>query len=212
MAIPNPLWRRSLLVPFGLTSAILLAPALFVATCLVVYWSYMDIAGRIICGVGLLFDTLLLCGWCYGLLCEPYEHIGGFRRLRVGFLSSLTPRHFLECMPTSDGTVEIRYGFRLFGRGHFIIMLPLHGIENVHWRPGQAPLLWHLWITCNHPELKYGIVQIGPERRVDRTESLGLAVVDFLRRAGANLVEGDDEATYERVPSPSGETMSPRNG
>ncbi len=208
MAIPNPLWRPSLLVPFGLIFAILLAPAIYVAICLVAYWNYMDIAGRISCSVGLLFDTLLLWGWCYGLF-EPYEHISGFRRLRVGLLSCLAYRHFLECAPTNDGTVEIRYGFRLFGRSHITITLPLHEIENVHLSPGQAPQLWHLWIKCHHPDLKYGIVQIGPERHVDETEPFGLAVVEFLRRAGANLVEGDDESTYVRAPSPSSEATLP---
>ena len=101
-------------------------------------------------------------------------------------------------MPQSDGSIEIRYGFRLFGRRYFFLKVPLDKIESVMWRPGQGGS-WTVLIRCDDERVKYGIASIGPSRGVKKTEDLGLAIVDFLRDAGANLVEGEDETTYQKI-------------
>ena len=193
MAVPNSLWCGEIIVGLLVLFTFLLAPAIFAAVSLIAF--QLDISGKICTWLLLLFTTGLF--WLATHEARMgYKSGGGFREFGRDFLSFFARKHFLESVPQSDGSVEIRYGFRLFGHRWLFLKLPLDKIEGVSWRPGQGGS-WTVFIQCNDDRFTYGTTTIGPSGGVNKIEDLGLAIVDFLCRAGAKLVEGEDEATYQ---------------
>lgn len=137
---------------------------------------------------------------------------GGFRKCLIHVLGFFARKHSVESVRQETGSVEIRFGFQLFGRRLAYLNLPLQKIETVEWNPGQNPRLWHVFIWFDHDDIEksrmrskwsrkpdqeiYGVGTSGPKKKA---EALGLALVDFLIRAGAMLVQGKAENTFVRA-------------
>ena len=94
----------------------------------------MDIVGKITTCIGLVFVALII----YGLIrtgreySEGYE--GGFRKSFIDFLGLYARKQFVECIPQDSGSIEFRYGYKLFKHRFLYFTLPLEKIESVEWR------------------------------------------------------------------------------
>ena len=199
MAIPRTLWERDRL-GFAIFLMILLSPAMFAAFCLIVF--DMETYGKVHCWLLLLlFGGLPIWGVCWSIW-DRYKRDGGSKEFYRDVLGLIARKHFLESLPQDDGSVEIRYGFQLRGHRYFYFKVPLEKIESVRWHRGQAPRDWTVFIQSDHfGSSHFGLYQIGPTRGVKKTDALGLAIIDFLGRAGARFVEGEDEGTFLRASS-----------
>jgi hypothetical protein len=157
--------------------------------------------------VWLAIMALLIWGTC--------KNQGGFRMCLVNFFGFFSHRQFVESVPRETGSVEIRFGYRLFGRRLFYLTVALGKIESVNWSPGQNPSLWNVFIwfdhddpqksltnqSCGRKKPGQDIYQVGPSRRRKKTEAFGMALVDFLRRAGAAMIQEENNCTFVRAPS-----------
>lgn len=123
---------------------------------------------------------------------------GGLRSFIMNQMGDLFGSKFVERDASGPEHQCIRFGFRLFGRPFIQKRVPVQKIESVAWRTGQASGMagrdvgdWKVWMYFDRGDQKsdhifYGI---GPAVRKERTETLGLAFVSFLQRAGVNLVQ-----------------------
>lgn len=155
--------------------------------------------------IWLAFVALGVRGTCKGQ--------GGVRKCLINFLGYLACKQFVESIRHDTGAVEIGFGYQLIGCRLLYLKVPLDKIEYVDWRPGQAPGIWHVFIWFDHDDAErnmksksrrksdLNIYQVGPSRRKKRTEALGRAFVEFLCRAGATMVQGQDDCSYVRAPS-----------
>jgi hypothetical protein len=202
MAVPNSLWCSEFVAGLLLLSTFLVAPTIFAVVSLVVF--QLDLQGKICTWLLLLFTTSLL--WLVSQDARMrYSPGGGIREFGRDFVSFFARKRFLESVPQCDGSVGIRYGFQLLGHRHYFFKLPVHKIQGLDWRPGQGGSRT-VFIQCDDDRFDYGLTSIGPTGGVNRIDPLGLAIVDFLCRAGARLVEGEDEATYKTT------SAAPRTG
>lgn len=144
-----------------------------------------------------------------------YKAGGSLARWLVNIRGGLAPRHFVESVSDGADPAEIGFGYEWFGRRHFYLRLPIGKVETVQWHPGQATAMagrdcndWHvaLWFDRDDPAPREAwsikpdqdIYIVGPSRRRVDTEAFGLALVEFLRETGADLVPGKDECTFVR--------------
>ena len=144
------------------------------------------------------------------IIWSAYEQHGGFRRLLIDSLGFFAFKQFAESVAPDTGSVEVRFGYHLLGRRLYYFTVPLEKIQEVEWSPGQNPELWivFVWYDHDNPErsLKRRMLRkpdqdiycVGPSQCRERTETLGLAFVDFLLRGGARLVREDD-CTFVRA-------------
>lgn len=141
------------------------------------------------------------------IFCRLYRE-GAFRNFPIDILGFLAPRQFLESIFQDTGSVEIRYGFQLFGHRFFYFTVPLDKIISVAWGMGQDHR-WtvHIWHEQGFPDATqarqhpgHKVYTVGPPRKDEKkAETLGLALVDFLRQAGATLMRGDNDHTFVRA-------------
>jgi hypothetical protein len=195
IAIPNSLWSFDALLGPGVPIAMFLCPALFAVISLAFF--SLDCEGKI-CTWLLLSFCLVILWFIFLGIWEPYKRGGGLREFCRDLLSFFAWKHSLESVPQDHGPPIVRYGFQLLGHHHPFFKVPLDRIEAVEWRQGQSKS-WAVLILCSDCGTQHGITSIGPCRGITKTESLGLAIVDFLRCAGAMLTEGEDEKTYRRL-------------
>ena len=157
-------------------------------------------------GEGLVVSLLWLA-LVTAALWTAGKEAGGWRRFLVNRLGDLLGRRFVESGPPE--ATEIRFGFQLAGRRFVQHRIALHKIKAVEWTTGQATHMagrdmkdWTVWLWFDDDDparverkrkwlgrnAEQDLHGIGPSGRKDRTEALGLTVVDFLRDAGADLV------------------------
>ena len=132
----------------------------------------------------------------YGL----HKQKGAFRQFCIDFLGHFARKQFVESVHQDTGSAEIRYGFQLFGHRFFYFKVPLDKIESVSWGMGQDHR-WSVDIWFDHDGAEdqkrqiwsHNFHEVGPSRRSEKkTEAFALALVDFLCRAGATLVQDED--------------------
>ena len=140
------------------------------------------------------------------------EYHGRVRERLICLLGVLSQEHFLQCVSNDAGSLDIRYGYRLFGHRLYYFTVPLHKIESLEWAPSQNPALWNVVVWYDHDDLERSLrckglrkpdqdpLHIGPSRGKEKIQIVGLAVLEFLRRAGARLVQGKDDRTFVREP------------
>jgi hypothetical protein len=140
---------------------------------------------------------------------------GSFGKFRIDFLGFYARKQFVESIPQDTGVVEIRFGFQLFGHRLYNFSVSLDKIESVRWVPYYSSncMFIALNFDIDDPEVsqrrqKIGyrkpdqdVYVVGPSRSKKKTEAFGRAFVDFLRRAGATLVQGEDDHTFVRITS-----------
>lgn len=162
--------------------------------------------------IWLAFVTLSIWSACkYG---------GGLRKFLINHLAVFSPRHFVESIPRENGPAEIRFGYQLCGLRLFHFRVPVDKIETVGWHTGQTTSMarrdindWQvtLWLDHDdpvksqkqqkwHEKPDQGCYIVGPSGPKKDTESFGLAFLDFLRGAGASLLQGEYDCTFVRKP------------
>jgi hypothetical protein len=144
---------------------------------------------------------------------EEIKRTGSFRKFATEVGGALAGREFVEITSPGGQPAEIQFGFELFGRRHIQRAVLLDKVQTVQWRPGQGTAMsgrdmkdWSvaLWFTHDHPTerspWKPGqyVHIVGPSRRREDTEILGLALVDILRSAGVPLARGHQETSFVR--------------
>jgi hypothetical protein len=143
---------------------------------------------------------------------------GGYRKFLVIVLG-FAGRQFMESVPQGVDSVEIRFGFTVFGHRFFYLKVPLNKIEMVRWQYGMHTAIarrdtndWDvsIWLDYDDSEknrkdqslsqtLARCVYTVSPPRSKRKTVAFGLAFVEFLRKAGAMLVQGEDDCTFVRA-------------
>ena len=148
-------------------------------------------------------------------------------RYLINRLGDLFGQSFVESESSVGQRGDIRFGFEFLGHRFTQRSVGIANIESVEWETGQGTAMagrdkndWHvcLWFDHNDPQMsekqrKYrkpdqDIYIVGPSTRRDRTEALGLAFVDFLRAAGAELAQGATTTCFVRQVAEAGERKS----
>ena len=190
-------------------------------------WSGEVIVGIVVCVIlvfaslvavlNLLFQVAITvsCVWLAIMAWYVWSNCkgqGDFRKCYITILGLFARKQFVESICQGMGSVTIQFGYQLFGRRVFYFTVPLDKIETVEWRPGQAPKYWNVFVWFDHDDPEKSVRErkwsrkpdqdiyvVGPSRRKQKTEAFGLAFVDFLRCAGADLVRGEDDHTFVRA-------------
>jgi hypothetical protein len=199
----KPLERSIMVVPKLRGEAFILG----ILTAIAVFFTAMAV-------YNLIFRVAIIapCVWL-GLLAYlawgGREYEGGYRKLGIDYLGNFARKHFIESVADGAGTVEIRYGYRFFGRTIHYLVVPLDKIRSVKWSPEQIRSFWSvaLWYDKDGPEIsspeKKGskspaqeVCIVGPSGPKEKTEAFGRAFVDFLRQAGARLEPGGEDCAF----------------
>lgn len=175
-----------------------------------------------------LAASLLWLGLVGQMTWASCKDAGGLRRYLVDIAARLFGRLFAETNTESPQALEL--GVYLIGRRFVQKTIPLDSIESVEWNTGQATDMaghdmndWHvcLWFDHNNlaksekerrtglrnPEQDLRIV--GPSGPKAETEALGLALVAFLRAAGADLIDGPTPSGFVRRQAAASEVVVP---
>ena len=78
---------------------------------------------------------LAFIAWSTWSTCKQQ---GGPNKCIINFLGLLAYKQFVQCVSQNIASVEVRFGYQLFGYRFFYLKVPLEKIEKVHWGPGQA--------------------------------------------------------------------------
>jgi hypothetical protein len=143
----------------------------------------------------------------------------GLRSVFISHIGSLLGRYFVEVDSVETPLGSLRFGFQLFGHRFVEWSVPLDSITLVKWSTGQASGIagrdmndWHVTLRFNHSDPAKAEVQrqrqytkpeqelhsIGPSAPKDHAETFGLALIDFLRDAGVDFVQGAEPTCYVR--------------
>ena len=142
---------------------------------------------------------------------------GSIRRYLADRIAIFGGRAFVLYPSEQGDASRIRFGYELIGRRVFQCDIRVDRIESVVWNPGQATDMaghdmndWHvvLWFDHCDPEKskKHHMLHkpdqelhiVGPSRGKKQTSALGHELVSFLRKAGADLVQGEADNIYVR--------------
>ncbi|MCD6051054.1 MAG: hypothetical protein K0Q55_2457 [Verrucomicrobia bacterium] len=130
-------------------------------------------------------------------------------------------RNVVEFMAQTGKPAEIRFGYDVFGQRLITKRIPVESIRSVDWSTGQVTAMsgkdmndWMLWMWFDHndlvrkeKELKGGWkcagqenYQIGPSGKKADTEALGMAFIEFLRKAGVEVAPGNGPHSFRKLP------------
>jgi hypothetical protein len=157
---------------------------------------------------------LIIVAW---IIWSGSQEAGGIRSFLIDWLASLAGRKF-ALSPTDNASLPcIRFGFELFGHRFFQKDIEIDRIESVEWTPGQATGMtgrdkrdWSvvLWYDHGDPEMSkkrhmlpkpdQDVYIVGPEGRREKTATLGMEFITFLREVGVTLAPGKDNNVYVR--------------
>lgn len=163
---------------------------------------------------------LLVCMVLSGLL---YEF--GFRTAAINVLGGLTTDHFVACVDSGAQPPVVHFGFRFLGYPFYYLTIAVADVMEVYWNTGQASYHakrdlndWHVVLCYEHHDPEKTAKERAFEEKCPRarrtasqdlylvgssgpktvTAAFGLALVEFLRQAGVNLVPGEDDCHFER--------------
>jgi len=134
---------------------------------------------------------------------SAFRDAGGIRWFIVRRVGGVVSEHIVEIAESGAGSQSLRFGYDLFNRRLYYLVLRCEGIRSVDWSPGQASGLaghdmndWQvaLWVdsdlvTMNPTPYRHGVHLVGPARRRQDTERLGNRFIDFLRNAGVAVAQ-----------------------
>ena len=178
-------------------------------------WFVVLALGNLVNGEGLIASILylLLIGGCLWQAWQEHGVCG----LLIHFLGVFSWSHFVWRTDSVAGVQDLHFGYKLLGhRLHYLEISAGH-VESVYWSPGQGTALagrdmndWSviMWYDDIHGCRKVNrsfkpgleIYILGPTRHREATEAFGLAFIEFLRAAGATLIETreKDRLVYAR--------------
>jgi hypothetical protein len=156
---------------------------------------------------------LLLIGWTLISLSKEK----GCRRFATEILGAFSLKQFVQAIRRENGLNEIQFGYQMFGNRFLYLTIPIDKIDHVNWRTGQATDMakrdmndWHVAVWYDHDnsiksqkKAKWrhpdqDIYIVGPSGRKQEITNFGHALLDFLRKSGASLVQGNNECTFVR--------------
>ena len=143
----------------------------------------------------------------------------GIKAVAVDFLEGFSLKQFIQAVPGNNGPNRVEFGYELFGRRFVQWFVGTDKIEHVSWSTGQASDRmgrdmddWHVAVWHDHGDparserlrqWRYADQEVhclGPSGRKADVAVFGLALVEFLRKAGATLVAGENDCIFERPP------------
>jgi len=197
--------------PFGEVLA-----ALF-ATAFVLFFVVLG-AANILKGDAIIASSLWLLFIGFILFAGFKE--AGIRPVVLSLLRVLARKQFVRIVSNEPQPSHLRFGFRLFGLSFFYRSIPLEKLESVHWSTGQATHMakrdmndWSVALWFDHDDAERSQRQkswrkpdqeieiVGSCARKEVTAAFGHAFVDFLRTAGAQLIETEDPCRFSRPSS-----------
>jgi hypothetical protein len=188
----------------------------FVVTAVVVSFSLLAVVDSFL-GIAAIAAIFWL-GIITLLTRQATQEAGGLRQFLINRSGDLFGKRFIDCEILDEKHPAIRLGFHLLGHRFIQRRIGINKIESVHWIPGQATDMagrdvgdWCVFLYYDHddpaksamkrkwsPKPDQDIIAIGPSTRKERTEALGLKLLDFLRDSGAKLVPGATPACFVR--------------
>lgn len=151
--------------------------------------------------IWIFFVTFIIWSGC--------RDAGSLRRYLADRIAIFGGRAFVLHSSDQGDPSRIRFGYELLGRRVFQRDVRVDRIESVVWNPGQATRIagtdmkdWHVVLWFDHCDPDKGKKQelhiVGPSRRKEDTSALGHEFVSFLRKAGAQLAQGESDNSYVR--------------
>jgi hypothetical protein len=141
----------------------------------------------------------------------------GSKQFATEILGAFSLKQFVQTICRENGQNEIQFGYWMFGHRFLYLTVPAEKIDHVNWHTGQASHMakrdvndWSVAIWYEHgdpiksqkehwrknPDQEVYIV--GHSGRKQEIETFGLALVEFLRKSGATLVQGENGCTFVR--------------
>jgi hypothetical protein len=156
--------------------------------------------------------TFVACVW------GAADEDGGYgpNQFLINRLGTFAGRQFVQIQRHPGETPNVGFGYMMGGRRFDYFRLPLRGIESVEWSSGQATALagrdmedWNVFVWYDtglvirrFPRLVrtrgrwvYCVGDSGPK---EKRAEFGRRFVDFLRDAGADLVETEEGRKHVR--------------
>jgi hypothetical protein len=122
-------------------------------------------------------------------------------------LGDLFGRFFIEVDSIGESK-EVHFGFELAGQSFIKRTVSIARIKSVEWSPGQATSMagrdmndWSVSVRfdSDDPQKRHNLIEVlGPSVARVQTETLGLAVVEFLRNSGVELTQGTTTTCFVR--------------
>ncbi len=209
LKVENPMLHE-MVIPKSRSGTVLY----WIMTSIVVFFVLLSVA-NLICGVSMVASGLWIVFVTF-MVRSSVREAHGVHRYLTNLLGGLAGRQFVESAPEAEPAKEVRFGFLLFGHRFIRETVALDRIESVEWSTGQATSMaghdmndWSicLWYVLDEATSKSRppnrtknrwLVIVGPARRKQETEALGLSFVTFLRNVGVALIEGENEARFVR--------------
>lgn len=200
MVIPKLL--RALIAAITITSFVFL----FIVLAIVNLFNQIAIIPS---ALGLLLIIVFLSTGCR---CD------GTKRMLVNMLGGFSLREFIQIVPQNGKCPEIRFGYRFFGHRFYYVRAPLDCISEVVWSTGQVSYQaqrdmndWSVVVWFEGADSKWfskppgksgsdrDLIIVGFSGPRSRIEKFGMEIVEFLRQAGAALVEKENGQGFVRL-------------
>ena len=132
--------------------------------------------------------------------------------LLINTLGGFSYRQFVEAARSDKGNLSINFGYELFGRSFYQLRIPAEDVWWVNWTAGQASHRagrdmddWHvaIWYRDENDKIDgRNLRLIGYESSRERIRKFGNQCVEFLKRAGIELVWDEAESEWVTPHSP----------
>ena len=141
----------------------------------------------------------------------------GYKQFAIDILGAFSSKEFIQNVRSQDGRNEIQFGYRFFRHRFVYLGIPVEKIEHVHWSVGQLSDRtgrdmndWSVAVWYDHGDPAKSernrkwhypdqdVHRVGPTGRKNEIAAFGHLLLDFLRKAGANLMQGENDCTFVR--------------
>ncbi len=177
-------------------------------------------AYNLVNGTGIIPSLIWLAFISLTLFCSIQNQ--GFWVFITEFIGAFARRHFVRTIRIPGKGIEMQIGYQIGKSRFFYITTPLSSITLVKWSTGQASdrvgqdmddwavAIWFDVDPAKSRKRSIGsrpdqdLCIVGVSGRKAEVEAFGHVLVDFLRRSGAQLVQGKNECTFVRRTSEVG--------
>jgi len=185
-------------------------PVLYTVVIMSVAISVWNISRLTMTPILSLITSAIWLSFVVALLTGAIAASGGVRQFMIEQLGAFSRKQFAAIERQQSGPPLICFGYRRFGRHFYFLKVRIDAIEALDWHLGQASSIsgkdendWSvvLWFdrsrlrSVSNPYLRrlhYRVYTVGPYGTKQQIESFALSLLEFLRRAGAKLAQGED--------------------
>ena len=141
----------------------------------------------------------------------------GYKQFAIEILGAFSLKEFVQTIRRENGHNEIQFGCQMFGRRFLYLTVATVKIDHVNWKTGQATDMakrdmndWSVLVWYNHgdsvksqkrakrPHPNQDLYIVGPPGRRKEIETFGLVFIEFLRKSGVTIVQGNNKCTFVR--------------